>query len=486
MAAIRKHFDPYLDLRAIGIFRILLFGVLIVDLLVNKWPSIVPFYTEEGLFSNEMVQRIVEVNPDRWIYNWTLLRWFETKNGVGFFFILTLISYVLTLIGYRTRGFSVLSFIALWSIHMRNSLALAGPDEILINLLFISMFLPLNQRLTMFRPGAKEKENKWRKFPAFYALFFIGMVYFYEAFLKSGDLWQNGEAIYYALMEDLWSKPLADVLMANSELCNFLTASTIWIEYAIPILIFLPVFNKWSRTIAAVLLLCLHWSIYLVLDLGLFPWIVLTYATLLISTESIDAISKRVKRFLPYVKAIELKPKLTKHKTYQGKLATGFMAIFLIVVVWKSALWSDTFNSRLPNPKVMSEINHAPLFVQNWGFYGPNPNITHGWFKVVGVMVNGSMVDLRSGKQATFDDSGIDAYRGDYPWCVFFYRTVMYGHLNSREVFDAWARYEFEEHSKSNRLLKQVQIIAFTKTITAIQEESEVQQFVFSYAPMNR
>ena len=134
----------------------------------------------------------------------------------------------------------------------------------------------------------------------------------------------------------------------------------------------------------------------------------------------------------------------------------------------------------------MSEISHAPLFVENWGFYGPNPNITHGWFKVVGVMVNGSMVDLRSGKQATFDDSGIDAYRGDYPWSVFFYRTVMYGHLNSREVFDAWARYEFEEHSKSNRLLKQVQIIAFTKTITAIQEESEVQQFVFSYAPMNR
>ena len=139
MAAIRKHFDPYLDLRAIGIFRILLFGVLIVDLLVNKWPSIVPFYTDEGLFSNEMVQRIVEVNPNRWIYNWTLLKWFETKNGVGFFFILTLISYVLTLIGYRTRGFSVLSFIALWSIHMRNSLALAGPDEILINLLFISI-----------------------------------------------------------------------------------------------------------------------------------------------------------------------------------------------------------------------------------------------------------------------------------------------------------------------------------------------------------
>ena len=121
MSTIRKYFDPYVDLRAIGLFRILLFGVLIIDLLVNKWPNLVAFYTDQGILDSTTLEGIISAEPNRSPYGWGLLSFVSSKNGVGFFFIVTLVFYVASLVGYRTRLFSVLSFMMLWSPRSKNS-----------------------------------------------------------------------------------------------------------------------------------------------------------------------------------------------------------------------------------------------------------------------------------------------------------------------------------------------------------------------------
>ena len=166
-----KYFNPYLDLRALGLFRLFLGTVLILDLLINKWPFLEAFYTNSGVLSQDILDTIISSDPSREMYRWGLLQFFDSVNGVGFFFILTLASYILMTVGFRSKIFSILSFIALWSIHQRNGLILSGPDEILINLLFIAMFLPLDQRFSFFRVGKRIKFNQHKSFATFYFLF---------------------------------------------------------------------------------------------------------------------------------------------------------------------------------------------------------------------------------------------------------------------------------------------------------------------------
>ena len=461
---IQKYFNPYLDYRGLGLFRLFLGSLLIIDLLVNKWPNLEAFYTDSGLLNRETLASIIEADGLRSIYNLGLLSFFDSINGVQFFFSLSLLCYICLTIGFRSRVFSVLAFIALWSIHQRNSFVLSGPDELMINFLFIGMFLPLDQRFTFFRSGIKLKANQHKGIASFYFLFFIGLVYFFQAFLKTGHLWENGDAISYALMETIWTKPWSSFLLEQEAVCTFLTKSTLWIEYSIPLLIFFPWINKWTRVLAVILLIGLHGTIFIFLDLGLFPFIVPTFAVLLLPSNVFDYFENKLKQYKLKIKAIEMVPITDKYKGKFKSIAGVFLIFILFIVTWKSSLSSERLKEKLPNPEFMKSLNNTSMFSQYWGFYAPNPSITHGWFKVVGVKPDGTMVDLRTMKLLSMDDSEIDAYR-NYSWNVFYYKTMVYNYVSSRPLLDRWSEFEYQAARETGHRIVQVQIISFKQRI---------------------
>tara|TARA_B110000285_G_scaffold41132_1_gene45188 strand:- start:235 stop:1701 length:1467 start_codon:yes stop_codon:yes gene_type:complete len=484
---IHKYFNPYLDLRALGIFRLFLGTLLILDLLINKWPFLEAFYTDTGVLSQGILDTIISSDPSREMYRWGLLQFFDSVNAVSFFFILTLASYILMTIGFRSKIFTILSFIALWSIHQRNGLILSGPDEIMINLLFIAMFLPLDQRFSFFRVGNQIVNNQHKSFATFYFLFFIGMVYFYQAFLKTGNLWINGDALSYALMEKIWTKPLATSLLEYPELCHFLSSFTLLIEYSIICLLFFPLLNKWTRLLSVILLLGVHWTIFLFLDLGLFPIIVPTFAVLLIPSFVWDYLGRKLNNWKSKRKSIEQSELLVGLQKKLKPLSIVLLGIVFVLVVWRSALSSESFITYLPQPTFVKKLNHTSLFFQYWGFYSPNPSITHGWFKVVGVRSNGQEIDLRTGKKITMNDTNLQSYR-NYSWLVFYYKTILYNYISSRELLNKWSDYEYQKYIRSYSYgeIAQVRIIAFTETILAPGKSTPTGNFIFSYAPMSK
>ena len=455
--------DLYLDLRSVGLFRIWLGIVFCIDILVNKFPYTEVFYSNSGIVDPFTLDMIAKADPQRSLYGFGLMHFFNSAAAVSVFFVLTLISLALFTIGFRARLFAVISLVLIWSIHQRNPLVISGPDELLINLLFISVFLPVDQRFSFFRTGPASPD-RYAGFPAFYALFFIGMMYFFQAFLKEGHLWQNGQALSYALMENYWTHSSAAWLASKEELCYFLTNCTFWIEYSIPVLIFFPWRNDKTRLIAAFVLLVFQAFIFVFFEVGLFPLLVPLCAILLLPSFVWDKF-----KWLPRIEQKFRKSRQLALPAFQVKLRplrNVILAGMLILILWKASLYSERLNSFLPNPDFVHKLDHTTLFTQYWGFYSPNPSITHGWFRVTGVTVEGKTIDLWSGEELIEASTDIADYRL-YPWKVFYYRTVIYQFPESRRLLDNWADYELEKAALSNATdIVRVEILSCNKTIT--------------------
>ena len=309
------------------------------------------------------------------------------------------------------------------------------------------------------------------------------MVYFYQAFLKSGHLWENGQALSFALQETIWAKSSASYLLSFPELCSFLTDITKWIEYAIFPLIFLPFLNKWGRVAGGILLLILHWTIFVFLDLGLFPLIVPMFVLLLFPSEFYDRLETFFKRGKKFITPTKLN-KFRFIDSKKTKLISNIVLVSMFVLInWKASLTIPQIDEKLPEIGFIKKINHSSLFFQYWGFYCPNPSITHGWYKVAGVTEQGKRIDLKNGSEMSFDDSGLAPYR-NYSWLVFYYKTILYGYVSSRPLLNKWAKFEYDQTviNQPTENFVQIQIVDFRQTILSPTEVSKIETGIISYA----
>jgi hypothetical protein len=477
---LRKRFDISLDFRSIAVFRIALALLLIVDLLLYKMPFAEVFYSDSGVLDNQTFDQLIHTVPNGKLFSFGLLSFISSVPAVKLFFAVALCVYGLLLAGVFSRVSAIISFVMLWSIHQRNPYVLSGPDELLINLLFIAIILPTDQRFSLVRMGEK-REGAVNGPTAFYALFFVGMTYFFQAFLKEGDLWKNGQALSYAMMETLWTKPMASAMIAKTELCAFLSRTTIWLEYAVPLLIFFPFRNGLTRGVAIVLILFFHWSIFLFFDVGILPWIATGYAILLMPVHWWNWLMKRWNWPKTGVRSKQFNPKIS----WRGSLIFQrvSLSIMLVVILWGSFLVSERMQEILPNPEFMKTLQKSSLFRQNWGFYAPDPSTVHGWCKVAGITSQGEMVDMRTLKKFRNDSGDLENYQ-NYSWQVFVYRTCIYSDPLQRRILDNWARYEFEQAKKLEQAdIIQVQLVRFTTVILAPGKSTPLAISLAGYAP---
>jgi len=478
----KNAFNISLDYRSIGIFRILLALLLILDLIVNKMPFAEVFYSDAGILDNQTFKELISV-PNGELFGAGLMRYISSVESVKLFFGITLCVYTLLLMGVFSRISAIVSFVLLWSIHQRNPYVLSGPDELLINLLFIAIILPTDQRFSFTRLGER-REGVLNGPTAFYALFFVAMMYFFQAFLKEGDLWKNGQALSYAFMETLWTKPLASVMVAKNELCIFLSKATIWIEYAIPLLIFFPFRNGLARSIAVILILIFHWSIFLFFDVGLLPLIATGCAILIVPETFWKWPVAMFRGWRVHIKSKQINRGIFLNRSRIQIFKKIALSIMLILIVWGSLLVSQRMQKIIPNPEFMKTLQKSSLFRQNWGFYAPDPSTVHGWCKVAGITAQGEMIDMRTSKKFQNDASDLEYY-SNYSWKIFVYRTCIYADPLQRKILDNWARYEFDKAKETGSSdIVQIRLMRFTSIILAPGRSTPVAVAVAGYAPM--
>jgi predicted DCC family thiol-disulfide oxidoreductase YuxK len=287
-----------IDGRSLGLFRIVLATLMIVDL-VRRFPHVRDFYTNAGVLPNHTV-----------LWRPQVARLFSVffpaslAHEVWILFAICAFCYVALFVGWRTRLFQVLSFLAATSLHNRDVFTENWGAVAMGALMAWTVFLPLDRRFSVdalrkslrARPNEQPEDLTPERLPepdprpavslaCLGVLLQLAVIYWFNYIHKSGQTWQDGTAIHYVLWQErivthlgLWAREtLPDAVWFG------LSKGTLVVECAAPFLIMSPVLRDWTRGIAIVLLAGLHTGIALVVNVGVFSGSMMAYYPLLIT-----------------------------------------------------------------------------------------------------------------------------------------------------------------------------------------------------------
>ena len=270
------------DLRAVGLFRILLALTILFDQAVRMgdWDA---FHSAEGLLSL--------ADSRSWDHAW-LWSLYWLSDGPWLPYVLEALRFVASialLAGIRSRLAAFTLFVLLASAAARNPLLLQGGDKVLVVMTFFAAFLPLGQRFSMTRLWFGESEGTLYRSAATWAFAVqVLLVWFMSGILKTGEQWwSDGTAISMALHLEAFTSEFARLWRHWDWLVQPMTLFVFWLECLAPLLLLVPVL--WCRVAGLVLLVGLEVGIWLSLEVGLFPLISVVSLVPLVPHRIVDA-----------------------------------------------------------------------------------------------------------------------------------------------------------------------------------------------------
>jgi predicted DCC family thiol-disulfide oxidoreductase YuxK len=313
--SLRDHFLR-IDARSLGLFRIT-FGLVLIADLFARWRWARDFYSNEGVLPNH--NHLFNLHGKQEVFS--LFHAFSTPGEAHFALAVTLVVYVLFLIGHWTRVFHVLSVVFLVSLTSRNILLENAGNYAAIAILLFTAFLPCGSRFSLdslraslqLRDEHRDEElNDRAPLPeavvaanrvpgwspatlaALGVLLQIATLYLCSALRQQGDAWRDGSALHYALHVDRWVSAaggrVRDALPAGA--LRALTHAFRTTELAIPALLVIPAFYRWTRGAAAALVFVHGLFLGVLFDFGLFGWALAAAAPLLIPVELWDGFER--------------------------------------------------------------------------------------------------------------------------------------------------------------------------------------------------
>ena len=310
---------------------------------------------------------------------------------VGFLFILAALFAILMGIGYKTRLFTVLSWVMLVSLQNRNPMVLQGGDDLLRMMLFWAMFIPWGDYFSIDSLSNNKYQKHYTVFSPGVIAFMVqvGILYLSTFLQKSGAEWRSEfTAVYYALNVDQMALAPAQWFRQYPLLMKISTALVIILEGMAPLLLFFPLKTAWVRIITVPLLIGMHITFGLFLKIGLFPYI--DAVALLIFLPSLfwskaEWLLFKVKTS-PSTTLISL-PK--KSATFYTE--TAVVGLLLICVVF----WNvTTLTSKVKGPAFYNTFMATLRLDQNWGMFSPRPFRDDGWYIIPAKDRKGREFDL--------------------------------------------------------------------------------------------
>jgi hypothetical protein len=182
-----------IDLRSLALFRIGLASILLYDL-CKRWKYVTAHYTDVGILSRDGARVFW---GDRTIVSLNLLSgeaWFQSL-----LFTIAVLFVLMLLVGYRTRLVTILSWILLVSIQVRNPMIIQGGDQLMRIATFWAMFLPLGARYSIDsvrRPIFQDSSNYYSTASLVYVMQIVFVYVFSALFKMNSSEWMvDGSAI---------------------------------------------------------------------------------------------------------------------------------------------------------------------------------------------------------------------------------------------------------------------------------------------------
>jgi HTTM domain len=300
------------DLRTLGLFRIY-FGLLLLANLAERTQGLdlVTFYTNQGLWPNyEAIAQPIATDY------WSLLLTFSTPGEVRVVFLAIAVVYALYTVGYGTRFLKWATIPLIVSVNNRNLLPQHAGD-VVVNLVAVwTAFLPVGARFSVDsllrslravdERSASELDARTHRtllpssvssFAYFAVCLNFAVIYFLNALHKQGPSWHGGSAVHWVLWQNRIATSLAAFVRAHEPgfLSPLLTWQTLVFEWCLPVLILLPVFQRYTRGVAFACIWILHGGIASLLTLGPFSYGMMAFGLLLIQSEHWVWLEKKVR-----------------------------------------------------------------------------------------------------------------------------------------------------------------------------------------------
>lgn len=426
-----------IDLRALAAFRILLSASVLIDLFY-RFQDIEAFYTDDGTFPVQAYHKYWQL-PVFWSVHalsgelwWQILLFAFAVFAAG-----------AMLIGWRTRLFTIISWGMMLSIQNRNPMVLMGVDQLMMVLLFFSIFLPWQKRYSI----DARKHPEWQlqtseySFASAALMLQVTFIYIFSYVLKTGAEWTSeGTAIYYTLSVDELVKPLGKWLLQFQDFLRILTFIVLRTEILIPILFFFPIYTKEARYTAFFMVLCLHIGFWLTLLVSYFPLVNVIAVVIFIPEPFWDWLDRKFMRRFSRNRQDELESPYPKKST--EIITQGIPVLTILYVLW----WNlgTIPNSRFAMPVSAQYPGYALRLCQAWDMFAPFPLKDDGWFAMPGDMINGKIKEVwRAGPTLRFGKpkNVIDDY-ANFRWEKYMHRLW--------EKQNTWLRTYFAEYTCRN------------------------------------
>ena len=277
-----------IDTRSLGIFRISVALVVLVDLYRRSF-DLGSMYAQGGALP---LQAVNDFYGSTW--KWSLHLWHDNWTYQAFLFGIAGTAAFTLLLGYQTRIASITCWVLTVSLNTRTPLLTNGGDVLLCMGLFWGMFLPLGARFSIDArtPAKIPASHPVLNVASAGILLQIGFMYLFTGIWKLNSTWLHGDALAIALSDQAVTRPLGQWLATSPMLCWYLTHATLWLETLGALLLFLPAITHRIRPLVLIALVGLHVGIELTMNVLMFSYAALAMLTLLVPPATWDWLSR--------------------------------------------------------------------------------------------------------------------------------------------------------------------------------------------------
>jgi hypothetical protein len=269
------------DPRPLALFRIL-FGLTLLHDLANLTVDLRAFLTDEG-----MLPRGLQVAPRAW----SLFHLVGSPFAVGVLFALGCCAVAAFTVGYYTRLATLLSFLFITSVHTRNLYVTDGGDDLVRNLLFLSLFADLGACFSLDTRVGRRKPAAAPAMGLRFLQLHVALLYFCAARLKFRAGWLTHNVIYQCLQLEGFVRPPGAWLSALPSMCFALGVLTVGLEWSFAFLAFSPFRIPLSRALAVAAGLAVQVGILATMRVGVFTEAMIAVMVLFTQPEWLDRAS---------------------------------------------------------------------------------------------------------------------------------------------------------------------------------------------------
>ncbi|MEO7032606.1 MAG: hypothetical protein ABI548_02160 [Polyangiaceae bacterium] len=454
-----------IDLRSLGLFRIL-FGAVLLSDLARRWVELQFWYVNSGILPNHTL--LWRPPTDN------MFSLFFTVSTVGearLGFLLCAFVYGCFFVGYRTRWAQLFALIVRVSLNSRIAVLENGGDMVMDLLCLLTLPLPLGARFSFDAVAASSlgaaapktdapanargvEVASYSSLAVLAILLQFSAVYLFNASAKTGPAWRDGSAVYYALQLDkfvtwpgVWMRE-----HLSDQVLRWLTWSTLGTEWSAWVLILTPVFVRQTRAVAVCVLPVLHLCFALGLNLGGFSFAMMSFYALLLVPEHWRWLSRVFgPRTQPIVAALEQwlrrwlapRPLLPLKRSLR---ALGESATLLLLVAIASEALNDNVAVpqalRVHQPAWAKAVIEYPRILQGWRMFSDEPSRVDSMIYVDAVTGGGKHVDPYNevASEPGFQPGTVvPRHVGQSQFFVMYSDRIPYdGFANYRQAFPEW------------------------------------------------